>query len=1190
MEQDDFDQAAALLDFVELYLEDERLGAVHPAKDYMKRFPGHETAVRAEYARLCRDPTVTSDDGDSVFAWSPWTAGQIVRLEGPDQQVDRYLVEGELGRGGQATVYRARDMAQGRRVALKVLAFRWDEQMALRRKRFRREMRLLGSLDHPGLCGVYRAYLERDPPCLALHLVEGRSMADLLAARRADRLRTTPAADEDSLAALCAPATVADLSRLLLVIEQVARALHAAHEAGVIHRDVKPANIMVDEDEAPVVLDFGLARSEDRIDQTLTRSGEAFGTPAYMSPEQVIGPGSRLDRRADVFSLGVTLFECLTLERPFEGDSRRRVEDAICNEAPRDPRRYYPGLPHDLEVVLKNALEKERNRRYATALELAEELRRVRCSEPIRARPPRSTTLLLQWARRNPWLATACTALLLTLSCGLAISLWLLAQNRAARVQVVARTLAAEAAAALSEHPDQALELALQSLEQEPGPGARTTLLAALMGSDLESVLGLPEAAVTAIAAGRGASLAVAHDDGHWLLWDLQARVPIAGGDHGARIGLLAFAGGGQLLITGGDDATLAVWDVASGELLARHVLPAKPLALAGEAADLGLVVRDADGGLAMTPDGITAPRPFGRLTGAAGPLLLGPQRSWVLAATGSRVVLFDPAKGHSRDLFGAAAVVNDLAVSPAGTLVAAACDDGFVIVWDLPQGRLLQRLPHADRVRRVIFDPSGSRLLACGDPGAPARGAPGAVLWDANSGERLAELAGHDGRLVNDAAFSPDGELLATVGYDGAMRLWSAEQGELLATRRPNAVRLYRVSWTEDGTRVVARDVDSAWVWRPLRGTLGPSSGHTGPVLDVEFSRDGKLLLSAGADGTLRCWNASDGQRLQVLSEHQDRVTRIVMSPVDDWAASASEDGSVRTWWFDERGLRPRSSLSLEGAAATALALAAETSVLACGDDRGALRIWADGLRQGLRRLPDLRAAVTSLCFSPDGRKLVAGDAAGTVRLYDLGDRGTSWDLRDLGAKQADASGQRIFSVSVAADGPTLLACSEDGVVRRWSLAGDEPVSQPPLASRSTVLDRILVRPASPVLVQILRWRGVVKTTSLETGTLLQTSAPHSARILDACLSSGGDLLMTASLDGSASLQRLPELQLDFALHGHEGFVLCCAISPDGQHLATGGADGTVRLWPRDPLAAARSRRPLQLAQRAADFLASRP
>ncbi|MFP8877606.1 MAG: serine/threonine-protein kinase, partial [Myxococcota bacterium] len=274
---------------------------------------------------------------------------------------------------------------------------------------------------------------------IAMRYIEGETLAKRIASTRAGTVVDTPLTivDLDEIGLDDDPDTLvlrgmassgsqnrSDVMRMVYLIEKIARALHAVHEAGVIHRDVKPGNVMITPEGDAVVMDFGLARDEESDLQTLTRSGDLFGTPAYMSPEQLTSQGIRPDRRTDVWSLGVMLYECVTLKRPFEAPSREGLYRQILATEPEDPRRLNPSIPRDLATIIATALEKERDRRYQTALDLAEDLRRVRSYEPTVASPVGPVTRLVRWSQRNPAVAAALVVVLLSLSAGLFISLW----------------------------------------------------------------------------------------------------------------------------------------------------------------------------------------------------------------------------------------------------------------------------------------------------------------------------------------------------------------------------------------------------------------------------------------------------------------------------------------------------------------------------------------------------------------------------------------------------------------------------------------------------------------------------------------------------------------------------------------------------------------------------------------------
>ena len=290
-----------------------------------------------------------------------------------------YLVLEELGRGGQGIVYLAEDTRLRRKVALKILDSKTVSTEALRR--LHREARIAAAIDHPGICRVLDVQLTDRAAYVAMQFIPGRTLADLIQETRCS------AAD-------------ADLGDVVALVEAVADALGTAHGVGVVHRDVKPSNVMVKPDGQPVLLDFGLARLDGPEEQAITKAGTICGSPGYMAGEQIAG--ERIDARTDVHALGVVLYEYLTRQRPYEGDSAAEVHAAILAGARRDPRRLRPDIPGDLATIVETAMAREPQRRYANGSEFAEDLRRFRTNEPIRARKVGPITRMRLWIRRRP--------------------------------------------------------------------------------------------------------------------------------------------------------------------------------------------------------------------------------------------------------------------------------------------------------------------------------------------------------------------------------------------------------------------------------------------------------------------------------------------------------------------------------------------------------------------------------------------------------------------------------------------------------------------------------------------------------------------------------------------------------------------------------------------------------------------
>jgi serine/threonine-protein kinase len=327
---------------------------------------------------------------------------------------DRYELVGFLGEGGMGRVFSARDPRLGRDVALKFLK---DEDAELAR-RFLVEARAQARVEHPAVCPVWEVGDVEGHLYIAMPLLKGRNLKD------AARDMT--------------------LEQVVEVVARVADGLHAAHRIGLVHRDVKPGNVLVettpDGERRPWVMDFGLVR--DASVEGMTVTGLALGTPWYMPPEQALGRHAAIDRRSDVYSLGVTLYELLAGSLPFVGETPFDVMNRVLTEEPAPPSRHAPGLPADLETIVLKCLEKEPTRRYDSARALADDLRRFLDDEPIAARPTGPVARLLRSVRRNPALAILAAGLTLALVSFAAFAV--LARIQSARRAEIARSLGEE--------------------------------------------------------------------------------------------------------------------------------------------------------------------------------------------------------------------------------------------------------------------------------------------------------------------------------------------------------------------------------------------------------------------------------------------------------------------------------------------------------------------------------------------------------------------------------------------------------------------------------------------------------------------------------------------------------------------------------------------------------------------------
>ncbi len=642
--------------------------------------PGTPPPSRAPEARL--DFLPASDD-----------ASHLGRL-------DQFAILGIIGRGGMGIVLRGFDTYLEREVAVKVLdpAMAQDE---MARKRFCRESRTAASVTHENVVAVHHVAHEEssDLPYLVMQLIDGESLDQRLARGRLP------------------------LKDIVGIGAQVAAGLAAAHEKGLIHRDVKPANVLLERGTNRVKLtDFGLARAAD--DVRLTGTGLVTGTPLYMAPEQA--RGEDLDARADLFSLGVLLYELCTGQTPFEARTPLAVLKRLTDEPHQPVRELNPETPSWLAGVIDHLLAKSPADRFQSAREVAE-------------------ILDLQWSAMK----TSSDAVPI---CPL---------KRAQRLRLLLIIVAALAAGAVV--TGVATYLWLSRGPRGLFAGTAEPPLAVLRGN---------AGTVWGVGFSPGdRTLAMALEEGMIKLWDVETgtvKAMLQG--HRGMAWTAAFSGDGLRLATSGDDNSARLWDLATNKT--AKTLPTS--------AAVRAALFDRDAKLVYTGDRQGHIRVWDATTGEEvrswqhpGPvfgLALAPDGKTVASAGTDRVVrLWDTETGQERlSLSGHTGPVYSLSFRRDGKVLASAGWDRTVRLWDTGTGELMRTLEgHGKDIWAVDFAPDGNTLASGGQDGVVR-------VWDAGSGQLLAELAGHDG-TVHSLAYSRDGSRIASGGRDGTVHLWKA-------------------------------------------------------------------------------------------------------------------------------------------------------------------------------------------------------------------------------------------------------------------------------------------------------------------------------------------------------------------------------------------------------------------------------
>ena len=1010
---------------------------------------------------------------ESTIAWTP---------SGARRSLGKFELIEMVGSGAFGTVYKARDPQLDRTVAIKVprsghLADRADLD------RFLREARSVARLRHPAIVPVHEVGQLEDVPYLVSEFVQGLTLSDVLSARR------------------LLPREAAAL------VAAVADALQYAHEQGVIHRDVTPSNILLDEAGRPHLMDFGLAR-RDAGDVTMTTDGQVLGTPAYMSPEQARGEGHRVDGRSDLYSLGVVLYQMLTGELPFRGTPRMLLHQVLHDE-PKPPRRLNDRIPRDLETICLKAMAKEPARRYQTTRELAEDLRRFQSGELIRARRSGPLERTWRWSRRNPSLAGLMLALAMAILTGFVgvTTQWIRAERSAvaASDSAAKESKARRAAEDAEEWTGRYLYLARMNLAQQAAETDQTRRLLEVLSPYQP---GTPQARLRGF---------------EWYYWWRTCHLYEKSLDgNGGFVSALAIRPNSRTLASGSVDGKIRYWNYATGTL---------------ESTFNGHV-----GGvrcMAFSPDG-------------------------TLLATGgidSTIKIWTSAAGEPKYTLNAGAgPVRSVAYSPDGATLASAHADGTVRLWDTASARPEATLRgHEGRVYAVAFSPDGT-TLASGGYDFTVR------LWNLAARELKATLEGHSD-WVRCVAFSTDGTLLASGADDFTVALWDVSKGTLKSRLKGHTVNVNTVSFSSDGSTLASSGEDATIkLWDPatarIKGTL---KGHGGGISAIAFLPEGATLASASADGTVKLWNPTAVRPETVLEGQRSGIYSVAISSDSTTSASAGVDGAVMLWDLKSGSLKH--TLGTGTAHARYVVFSPDGATLASAHADGTVRLWDTASARPEATLRGHASAVLALAFSPDGTTLASTSYDKTVRLWDIA---TGESRRTLLAPGSAVNpdplvDQGITSASVAfsPDGATLASSNTDRGVTLWNLATGEPRFKldsgmvNPLSMVNSVafsLDGKTLAAAG--------WEGHLELWDTDTGKLRNTLKGHSVMIRSVTFCPDGKTLASAADDRTIMLWDIVTGEPKTTLKGHDGYVTSLAFSSDGTILASGSRDKTVRLW----------------------------
>ena len=997
----------------------------------------------------------------------------------PGEIVGDYELIELLGAGGMGGVWRARQISLHREVALKMIRageFAGPEEV----RRFLNEAEAVAQLEHPNIIPIYEIGEAARRHFFSMKLVAG----DTLAARlRRDTRAPLPT------------------SEAIRILAKVARAVHFAHERGVLHRDLKPGNILLDTGDEPLVADFGLARQLE-TDSQLTVTGAILGSPAYMAPEQASGQHDRITTAADVYSLGAILFELLTGRPPFLGATPLETLRRVTEQEPPRPRALKSTVDVDLETICLKCLEKNPARRYASALELARELECWQRGEPISARPVTAAERVVKWARRNP--ARATLAAMAAIAPLFVIAVLLVTSARVRREAMVAR---------------QERERTRLSLYAADIFISRTALDA-----------GDPAGASVALEnhRPRAGEPDIRDFEWHWLWRAVRGDAAAVFRGHSNTVTAVACSPDARLLASCAHDGTIRLWNPASGELVRVLCLPGRPPAKGAPTQTLTRMLNNVafspDGELLAAfsgegvhlwrvadgaPAGSSAIRAFG---GTFHPRL--PHRlivpEFVASQTAppslpvpNRLTFLDDKLREQRAPWVAKPFV--LAVSGDGQSLAEGYS-GEVWVWDYDRGEVRARCELSAEVRKVALSPDGALLATCSGTQAVAE------VWSTASGQALNTLLwSADG--IADLAFSPDGRWLATSCRDEMIRLWDVGTWLPINAWRTPGVVARCLAFSPDGRWLATGDMDRAvrvWSAEPPP----PAPTITNASAPLAFSPDSRFLALLTTSNSTQIWRLADRGVVASWPGFEPGWLGWAGTNCPLLGAILPTNGaSAEIWELPISGgaAQLRWRVLYTNAPTICLALTPDGRRLITGHGDGVVCSWETAAGHLLRRERFCELAVAGATFSPDGSRLAVWSS--------FPRRLQTWDAIQLRPLATNEFPRRtLFALAFAPEGNRLAVGGDMMTLKLWSTPTLEPMDSLP---------------------------------------------EQRANIVQLAWSPRGHTLAAATLDGALRLWHVPTARMLALLWQNQGTrITNLAFSPDGEWLAAVDKAGELHLW----------------------------
>lgn len=990
-----------------------------------------------------------------------------------------------VGKGGMGAVYRAvrvNDYQQD--VAIKLV--RTIGQTSDSVARFQAERQVLAKLNHTCITRLLDGgTTSTGQPYLVMEYVDGKPID-----RYCEVMQT-------------------DLSQRLHLVIQICQAVEYIHQFGIVHRDIKPGNVLVTQDGVPKLTDFGLAKDlTNPVYQTQT--GEILGTPAYMAPEQASGNDVGDLRRIDVYSLGALLYRLLVDRAPFTGTSFHEVLNQVVHGEPMLLRRLQPGLALDLEAVCLKAMEKDPIRRYASPADLADDLERFLAGKPVKARRITRLQIAWRWCRRNPTLTSMIGAVVSIVSVGtLLVGYFAVQESARAQQLMIANRSAQESAIVATRHAAKETEA-----RREAELASHETQLARNIAEDRRM-----SGEVLAYA-GRIASAQLA-----WQANDIagarrsleESNVALRGWEHdylssivrNSESPLAIHPGGaasvfwtadGANIATSGRDGLVRLWHAKTGKLLQTIEHSAGVVPCVVMTPDNQYIVSGCENGDIRVWDVMTR-NPVRTMKHQAAILSLALSRNGNRVISASRdgtvkVWEFETGDEVARLSAGADSTVRAL-LNADGTIAATAGGDRIVRIWDVATQtvKYASERIHRSPIQALAWTSIQYRLATADRDGE-------IIVWDAASCAPLTRFRGHD-QPVHCLQFTRDGKSLISAGADQIIRAWNASSSKCFRS------------------------------WR----------GHEGPIFNLAMSPNGNDFATASADGKVIVWNLQRDLEFQSHSAHASAIGAVAINADGTVVVTAGHDSTARVW---DRKRRFAPMIFKERKHVFCVAISPDDKTIASGGGEGVVHLWDTETGNAIGTLDVHNSTVWSLAFSPDGKFLAAGTEGCAIGVFELATKSLPFKLT--------GHHRTVTSLTFTPDSRCLLSGSHDGTVRIWNLpSGDliaqtEPLGLPVLAvATSPNSECFAAALGNPFEFQL---GGGIVVGQINDATIRRRIQGHSKPVTGIAFTSDGKRIISGSQDrtirfwdassgiGVCTLITEP--------------VLSLSISENGEHLAT--------------------------------------